>query len=272
VLTNLRPRGVGEILDAAVALYRARFGTLMRVTALIVLPVQLLNVLITLSSTPSDATANASTVFSPRDSIWVPLAGNLVITVIALLSNALAVAAVTRVIADAYLDAGPTTAGASARFAMRRGGSVLGLALLVNVLVLVGGLMCGIPGIWLQVSLAVAMPALLLERLRIGQALNRSFALVKHRFWPCFAVHYLGALLTFVVSSSIAGGLALGMRSRVHGGVAIATVGGVTGAVTSLLTTPFLACAVVVLYFDLRIRKEGFDVQMAVHRLDTAHA
>jgi len=47
VLANLRPRGVGETLDAAVALYRSRFGALVRITALVVIPVQMLNVLVT---------------------------------------------------------------------------------------------------------------------------------------------------------------------------------------------------------------------------------
>ena len=39
-------------------------------------------------------------------------------------------------------------------------------------------------------------------------------------------------------------------------------------AIATVLTTPFLAAAVVALYFDLRIRAEGFDVQMMTAQLD----
>jgi hypothetical protein len=35
-------------------------------------------------------------------------------------------------------------------------------------------------------------------------------------------------------------------------------------AVASVLTTPFVAAATVALYFDLRIRDEAFDVQVAM--------
>ena len=39
MVPELRPRGIGEILDAAVALYRARFGQLIRYSAIVVVPV-----------------------------------------------------------------------------------------------------------------------------------------------------------------------------------------------------------------------------------------
>ena len=39
---------------------------------------------------------------------------------------------------------------------------------------------------------------------------------------------------------------------------------GVANTIASLLTTPFVAAAIVALYFDLRIRDEAFDVQMAI--------
>jgi len=35
-----------------------------------------------------------------------------------------------------------------------------------------------------------------------------------------------------------------------------------------VLTTPFVATAIVVLYFDLRIRDEAFDVQLLMQRND----
>ena len=45
---------------------------------------------------------------------------------------------------------------------------------------------------------------------------------------------------------------------------------GIANAIAALLTTPFVAAAIVALYFDLRIRDEAFDVQLAMQRNDTS--
>src|SRR5438034_265973 len=42
---------------------------------------------------------------------------------------------------------------------------------------------------------------------------------------------------------------------------------GVFGAAASVLTIPFVAAVVAVIYFDLRVRKEGFDLQLMAQRI-----
>jgi hypothetical protein len=42
---------------------------------------------------------------------------------------------------------------------------------------------------------------------------------------------------------------------------------GIFGAVASVLTIPFVAAVVAVIYFDLRVRKEGFDLQLMAQRI-----
>lgn len=269
MIDNLRPRGVGEVLDAAVALYKSRFGALVRLTVLVVIPVQLLNVLVTLSTSPTDVTfgvRGAQPVYDNRDSVWTPLAGTLVVQVVLALSTAFVTAAVTRLVADTYLDL-PADASGSRRLAVHRLPAVLGLAIVMGVLVLLGSLACGLPGIWLQVSWAVAMPALLLEDIGIRAALSRSFALTRSRWWQCFSVYYLGSMLTGLVTLGFTALLDGAINAAVHGSAALAIAQGVSGTVTTALTTPFIAAALVVLYFDMRVRAEGFDIQMALRRL-----
>jgi hypothetical protein len=41
----------------------------------------------------------------------------------------------------------------------------------------------------------------------------------------------------------------------------------VAGTISSMITTPFVAAFVTVLYFDLRVRKEGFDLQLLAERI-----
>jgi hypothetical protein len=144
------------------------------------------------------------------------------------------------------------------------------LTLLVGLLTIVGFALCILPGIWLAVSLLVAMPAMLLERITVSQAINRSFALVRTRWWECFWVWLLYSLLNLFVTFAFTALLAGTLGRAVHGDVGRALTTTMSATIGALLTLPFAASAIIVLYFDLRIRKEGFDVQMALQRLDTA--
>jgi hypothetical protein len=274
MLENLRPRGVGEILDAAVALYRARFGALVRLTVLVVLPVQLLNVLITLSTRPEDVTlgANGPTpVYDSDRAFWVPLAGTVVMNVVLIASTAFATAAVMQLVADAYLG-GSSTTSESAHLALRRLPAVIGLALLTSVLTIMGFGACLLPGFFLWVIWSVSMPALLLEQNTVGKALARSYGLVKRRFWTTFAVRIVGAVLTAVVTFALTLAVLGAVHVALHGTGALAIAQGAAGAITSTLTTPFAAAAIIVLYFDLRVRAEGFDIQIALRDMDRSRA
>jgi hypothetical protein len=138
------------------------------------------------------------------------------------------------------------------------------------VLVVLGTAACFIPALWVQAVTVATIPVLLLERTTIGQALRRSSQLTNGRRWRAFSVQYLSALL----ASAVTFGLTLLIDVPIHaalegtGGLALAQ--GLSGLVTGALTVPFQAAAVIVLYFDMRVRAEGFDVQMALHRLDRA--
>src|SRR5262249_27403474 len=108
MVSELRPRGIGEILDTAVALYRARFRKLMLVAATVVIPVQVLSALVLLSAQPdSYDNLNFTGSVSPHydsNSAAIGFAAFLVITVVNLLSTAFIVAVCTRIVADAYID------------------------------------------------------------------------------------------------------------------------------------------------------------------------
>jgi hypothetical protein len=270
VLANLRPRGVGETLDAAIAIYRARFGALVRTTALVLIPVEIVNVLITLSTTPSGTTIGPSgvtPVYDSRAAFWTPLAGSLLTRIVAILSIALATAAVVRLVADTYLDA-DSSRSASTRLALNRFGAVIWLAIVNGVVVTAATFLCVLPGIWLQVAWSVAAPALLLENRRVGAALGRSFQLAKGNWWRCFGVVLVGGVLSLFVEFALSAGAALVLHSYAHGTAAIVIDDGVAGTIAAVLTTPFVAASIIVMYFDLRIRSEGFDVQMALRDID----
>lgn len=132
----------------------------------------------------------------------------------------------------------------------------------------------GLAALWLSVRVTLAAPALVLERLGILAALRRSFALTHGQFWRVFGIVLCAAILVGVAQQVLLFGaqmlaLVLGLAlesalgpgaGEVAAGAAVAlVVGGATLAAT-VVTEPFMAGVVTLLYTDARIRREGFDL------------
>ena len=66
MVSELRPRGIGEILDSAVALYRARFTRLVKVAAIVVVPVQALSAIVLLSAQPDHYSLSVTGAVTPQ--------------------------------------------------------------------------------------------------------------------------------------------------------------------------------------------------------------
>jgi len=135
--------------------------------------------------------------------------------------------------------------------------SVIGVPL---VLALLAGL------IYLGTMLSFTPSILVLERLEIFPAISRSFKLVRNDFWRVFGIWLLGQIVAGLVAGAVAvpfsfGGqiLLVSASSTVSALIAIVllTVG---GAIGQIITAPFSAGVVVLLYTDRRIRAEAFDL------------
>ncbi len=264
---QLRPLRVGEILDVAIRIYRQKFATLVKAVALVVIPVQVLNVLVRLSL-PSSTTTTDSTTGTVRfngSAFATTLAGMLVLVVATVVSSTLAQAACFKTVGDTYLGT-ESDWRTSLRFGFSNFWRLLGLVLLHGVLLLLAFLACIVPGIWLYAAWSVAVPVLLIEGTGGFKALSRSFELVKGRWWPVAGTLLVANLLSALVSGVFS--LVL-VPVAVSGGneTATAVLTGITGAIGALITTPFIAAVVTVVYFDLRVRKEGFDLQLMAWRM-----
>jgi hypothetical protein len=261
---QLRPLGIGEILDAGVKVYRTKFATMLKAVAVVIVPVQVLNVLITLSLPDTSTTAGTTTTTS--DSEWAGLAALLLVLVINILSSALAEAACLKAVSDTYLGT-DTGWRESLRFGFRRLGALLWLTLIHGVIVLLAFAACIVPGVWLYVAWSVAIPVLLIEGPRGFQALRRSFNLVRRRWWSTAGILILANLLATAVAAGI-GLLSVPLLLAGRDNEFVYELASaVFGAVASVLTIPFVAAVVAVIYFDLRVRKEGFDLQLMAQRI-----
>jgi hypothetical protein len=262
---QLRPLGLGEMLDAGIKIYRNRFGTMLKAVAVVIVPVQVLQILVALSL-PDTSVSAGTTTTTADGSEWAGVAALLLILVINIVSSTLAQAACLKTVSDTYLGTDTDWRG-SLRFGVQWLGSLLWLTLIFGVLVLLGFVACIVPGVWLYVAWSVAVPALLIEDARGFQALSRSFNLVRGRWWPTAGTLLLANLL----ATALAFGFGLLALPFLFAGrdndFVFDLANGVFSAVAGVATIPFVAAVIAVIYFDLRVRKEGFDLQLMAQRI-----
>ena len=257
---ELRPLGVGEILDAGIKIYRRRFGTIVRAVAAVVVPVSIVSGIVGVSAATNNSTSDAD--FSGSDAAL--LGAFVVVGLIGVVASQLATAASFQIVSGDYLDTSPTWQE-SLRAALRKLHSVLWVTVLGGICVVIGAVACIVPGVYLYTMFAVAIPVLLFEDKRGGKALSRSRSLIQGRGWATFAVLIVTAILSSVVRLPLQG-ILLAMVG--HGNdVADAFARSLANIVSTVVVTPFSAAVVTVLYFDMRVRKEGFDLELLARQV-----
>lgn len=273
---GLRPLGLGELLDASFKIYGKRWRDLMKAVAVIGFPMMLLRIVVQISSMPSGSTGSfglgGASTFNPTPvsggDVAAQLGGTVVIWVITLITSALGLGATLRIVAGEYLGDNATWRE-SLRFAWDRVGSLLWLSVLLFVATALGFVLC-IVGVILPLTFyAVAVPVLLIEGTKGFKAMSRSSSLVQKHFWMTFLTLLVGALLVQVASAPISGilvGVVIGTNGNL---VATAVVTGIVGFAVSVVTTPFTAALHTAIYFDLRVRNEGFDLWLLAQNVGT---
>ena len=266
---GLRPLGVGEILDVAIKIYRSRFKVLLQAAGVVLAPVFVLAAVIRISVPSEDNLFEASqpgaTPDLEGDQFWAFLAGTILITLLAFVASQVATGACFKAVSGAYLEE-EADWRESLRFARSKLRSLLWLSVLLVLLLAPAFLACLVPGIYLWGAWAVATPVLLFDGVRGWGALKRSRQLVKGRWWPTVGVLVLMTILSGIVSAVFLG-LFAGVVSVSDNEVAAAVADAVAQTASSALTTPLSAAVLTVLYFDLRVRKEGFDLELMARRL-----
>jgi hypothetical protein len=138
----------------------------------------------------------------------------------------------------------------------------------------VAGLIVGIPLglamiallVYLGTMLAFTPSIIVLERLGIFPAIARSFKLVRNDFWRVFGIWLLGQIVAGLVAGAVSvpfsvGGQFLLMSASSTVAILIALVLlSVGSAIGQIITAPFSAGVVVLLYTDRRIRAEALDL------------
>ena len=260
--------GVGEILDVSIKLYLKNFWALVKTVAVVVLPVSLLGFTFVLSSLPEGVIVEEGRlVFPDQAGLTDFFTGTGISVFLAVIAALLATGAAFKAVGDAYLGRQPQ-AGASLRFAGKKVLSLLWVGFLTMVVVVAGLILLVIPGIYMTVALMVVVPVLMVEDIRGFKALRRSRGLVKGRWWSTFGLVILGVfLIPGILQTLLVLPFQLFLFVSMENVVPLLLVEELINVLASVLTTPFTAAVLTVLYFDLRVRKEAFDLELLAGRI-----
>ena len=260
----LRPLSVAEILDTAFRLWRRNFATLVSISAVVYVPLAVVEALLAVLLLPAAARqATALEVAQGRAAAAAALSGMLVIAAVAAIGVALVYAALAVAVSRYYLGRSVSVGDAYGQV-MPRLGPLLATWLLVFIVVAIGTMLCVIPGIYLGVVLAFAWPLVILEHRGPTDAMSRSMQLVSGYWWRVCGTTLLLSLIVAVIQWAVLalvgvlGALALG------GGSWAQAFQQLVGALVQMIVLPLSITGLIVLYYDLRVRKEAFDLQLLV--------
>jgi len=245
---QLRPLSLGEILDGALVLLRRHF-------------VLVLGIAIVCEDIPTAM------------DVYIDLMGgasqnpvlNLLDRVLTVVGSVFVTGATVRVVSEAYLGRTPLF-GDAMGFAGQRFGPVFGANFLSGLLTVLAMVLLIIPGIIVACGYSVAAQAAALESGSSGEALRRSWNLTKGFRWKALGLGAVSIALILVVF--LGAGLLAGILSGVLGG--LDAVLAVLAGVVSLFIYPVISCVFTLFYYDLRVRKEGFDLEMLSRELELA--
>jgi hypothetical protein len=143
------------------------------------------------------------------------------------------------------------------------------VAALIGVL---GGIASVVLGLLLIVRLSVTLPAVVLERISPASAVKRSFELSRGSYWRLFGIELVTWFIVvvasyvlaipFAIASGLTGGGAGLFSTSPNASIAGLIIAAVGGIVANAVTAPIIAGVVVLLYTDLRMRREGLDLAL----------
>jgi hypothetical protein len=137
-------------------------------------------------------------------------------------------------------------------------------------LAVVGGLTAVVFAIIISIRWYLTIPAVMLEGVGPIRGMGRSWRLVRRSWWRTWWIGFLASLIAGIASAVIKLplGLAVGAASlsvngqQPHVSLLAVTVTSIGGIIASTLTTPLIAGVTVLIYADLRMRREGMDITL----------
>lgn len=263
---RLRPLEIGDLLDETFRMYRRHFLLFAGLSVILAIPAAALSGYS--SYTLFNGLLQQTTLAQPADLNSV-VGTMLALGFFALISLVLIpffYGAITYAACESALGR-PVTAMGVLRGVLRRYFSLLGYWLLIGVMLVV---FCLLPlWIWIWVSWVVVMPVMFVENVGLGAAMGRSWRLVEGRWWRTFLILFLMLVVFYVARIALSAFIALGqaLLQLVVSSTVVFWISGASSVIVDSLVNPVIQIALVLIYFDLRVRREALDLFQLAQRL-----
>jgi hypothetical protein len=272
---DLRPMSLGEVLDRTFTIYRQNFllfAGIMALPSLVILLFEFAALLAGGSklnrASPADLSAGV---------IGGAITGVLFFAAVWMVLFGIAQAATIWAVSELYLGR-----AASVREAYLNSKSRVWTVILVTIMVAVATIVVGgffffllfTPGIYLACRLALSVSVAIVEKESAVTSMERSIELTKGNFWQIFLLLLLVGVLSYTVSmvlqlpvffAAISAAMA---RRPVSASVSIYQY--IAGFISQTLVGPIGTISVALMYYNLRVRKEGFDIQHLMNSLNSS--
>ncbi|MEP6895064.1 MAG: hypothetical protein ABI986_05600 [Chloroflexota bacterium] len=283
-IPNLRPLRLGEMLDQAIRLYRSNFLTFVGIIAVVYVPLMVLQTaattLMSSSMLNGISTSSPEAIFS-NSGYWIGISATLIISFIRfVLVQGVATGALTRAVADNYF--GRKVGILEAYRGIGRSWlSLLAALLFVGLLIFVAALWWIIipcvgwfTGLGMIVFLSTVISPLVagvvvLEGQTALNAVRRAWSLARRRFWPVLGYVFVLALFSVIIVSGPGALINLALTGALQSIgdsttrlVIVSIIQALVSLVGILIYYPLQMTAFTLIYFDLRVRTEGFDIAL----------
>ena len=262
--TSLRPMSLGELLDRSFFLYRKHFALFVGIIALpnlVLLAFQLIGVAVNRGTTRA---------FTATGLVWL-------FATLVLYLGASAASQGATVVAVSKVHLGTDTSISEAFAGIK--GRILYLALImigVGIGVSIGLVLLIVPGIILALMWALTIPVAVLEDKGLRDATARSAELTKGNRGRIFMVYFLFIVLMYIVillwEVPIFAAIGIFARSGQRPLTVLPVWTQVALPVCTFLSQclvgPLLTIALSLVYYDQRVRKEAFDLQLMMSTID----
>ena len=262
---RLRPLEIGDVLDETFRIYRRHFWLFAGISMIMAIPAAALTgysfftVFSSFLQTINSVSPDFNTLLPSL--IWLG-AGYL----LNFFLSPFTFAAVIYAACESALGR-PVTIWGAIRGVLRRYFAILGYVFILDMMIV---FFCLFPlWLWFAVLWVAVLPVMFIEKSGLGAAMGRSWRLVEGRWWRTFLILFLVFLLRWFVGQALEGFLFF--ATQIIGFIAsnyiVLAISQSIAVLVAALVNPVVQIAIVLVYFDLRVRREALDLFQLAQRV-----
>lgn len=293
---DFEPMSIGRILDTTFRIYRDNFIRFITIVAIIQIPLGLFSIVslsLVRSSVPviqknssqqvtfnnlqnrgnsstlavQGSSQNTQTVKINPTTALIGGIAVIISSILSLLGQLLCRGALTKSVSEVYLG-NELSVNQAYKFVLPKFLTLILASIMVGLVTAMGFVLLIVPGVIFSLWFAFTTPAIVIENLKATEGMTRSKNLASGNLGKIFSVSFLVLLIAIVISMVINGPVSIVGRIALAANPVLHTV--VTQSVSlaaQIIMIPIGSIAFILLYYDLRIRKEGFDLEMLANNI-----